>query len=57
MTLSLSNRAQQKKAPDLAGEAWSAQGADEHESERTYVRERARAEGNDGMTRISERVR
>ena len=45
------------KAPGLAGEAWSAQGAGEHADERTSVRELARAAGNAGMARISERAR
>jgi hypothetical protein len=45
------------KAPGLAGEARSAQGADEHAYERTSVRELARADGNAGMARISERAR
>ncbi len=40
-----------------AAEAESAQGADEHVSERTAVRERARAGGNAAMARISEWAR
>jgi len=41
----------------LAGQASPAQGADEHVSERTAVRERARAGGNAAMGRMSERAR
>jgi hypothetical protein len=41
----------------LAADASAAQGADEHASERTPVRERARAEGNAAMGRVSERAR
>ncbi len=41
----------------LAAQAKPAQGADEHASERTPVRERARAGGNAAMGRISERAR
>ena len=40
----------------LAAQASTAQGADEHVSERTDVRERARGEGNAAMGRISERA-
>jgi hypothetical protein len=41
----------------LAAQAHAGQGGNEHESERTAVRERARAGANAGMRRISERVR
>jgi hypothetical protein len=41
----------------LAGQASPAQGANEHVSERTSVRERARAGGNAAMGRMSERAR
>jgi hypothetical protein len=41
----------------LAAQASPAQGANEHGSERTSVRERARAGGNAAMGRISERAR
>jgi len=41
----------------LAGQASAAQGADEHASERTAVRERTRAGGNAAMRRMSERAR
>lgn len=44
------------RAQQIAAEASSGQGADEHANERTsQVRERARAGGNAGMSRISER--
>jgi hypothetical protein len=43
--------------PAPAAQARPAQGADEHASARTSVRERARAEGNAAMGRISERAR
>jgi hypothetical protein len=40
----------------IAAEPRSGQGGDEHASERTRsVRERARAEANEGMSRVSER--
>ena len=40
------------QAPFLAGQATPRQGAGEHASERTVVRERARADGNAGAGRM-----
>jgi hypothetical protein len=45
-----------KNNESLAAEASTAQGADEHVSERTDVRERASAGGNAAMGRMSERA-
>jgi len=41
----------------LVGQVSAAQGANEHVSERTAVRERARAGGNAAMCRMGERAR
>ena len=44
-------------APVRDAHASAAQGADEHASERTLVRERTRAGGNAAMCRVGERAR